>query len=128
MAATLPADLKISAAIVALSAPLREKYPRPTQIRTVIALTITAWNLALTTGDVKKQLESQLRDQLLANLSAEDLVLILTVVDTIIERKHRDYPDIHELIITYDLSQVDETMTLTVGTATLPPEHWANPE
>ena len=122
-----PPETKISAAIVALSAPLREKYPRPTQIQTVIALTIAAWNLALTTGDVKNQLESQLRDQRLAKLSADDQNLIFAVVDTIIERKRRDYPGIHELIITDDLSHVEETMRLTVSTAPLPPEHWVNP-
>lgn len=48
MAASFPPDIKISAALVALLAPLREKYPRPTQIQTVIALTIAAWTLALT--------------------------------------------------------------------------------
>jgi hypothetical protein len=62
----------------------------------------------------------------LAGWCGEDVASVLNVVDTLVEHKRRDYPEVHEFILKHDLSYVDGTITLTVGTAPMLPERLAS--
>ncbi|MFZ4792461.1 MAG: hypothetical protein ACOYMW_16525 [Candidatus Competibacteraceae bacterium] len=119
-------EIKISAAILALSEPYLKKYSKPHQVQGVITLTIAAWNLSLVTGKEQAHLERLLRDGPLAGWCGEDVASVLNVVDTLVEHKRRDYPEVHEFILKHDLSYVDGTITLTVGTAPMLPERLAS--
>ena len=121
-----PPEIKISAAILALSEPYLKKYSKPNQIRGVITLAIAAWNLSLVTGKEQAHLERLPRDGPLADWRSEDLAVALNLVDTLIERKRRDYPEVQEFILTHTLTRSGDEMTLTVGTAPMPPKRPAN--
>ena len=92
----------------------------------MITLAIAAWNLSLVTGKEQAHLERLLRDGPLADWRSEDLAVALNLVDTLIERKRRDYPEVQEFILTHTLTRSGDEMTLTVGTAPMPPKRPAN--
>jgi hypothetical protein len=47
-------------------------------------------------------------------------------VDTLIARKRRDDPEVRDFILTHTLTRSGDEMTLTVGTAPMPPKRPAN--
>ncbi len=121
-----PPAIKISAAILALAEPYLKKYRKPDQIRGMLMLTIAAWNLSLVTGKEQAHLERLLRDGPLADWRGEDLAAVLNGVDTLIARKRRDDPEVRDFILTHTLTRSGDEMTLTVGTAPMPPKRPAN--
>ena len=116
-----PPDIKISAAILALSEPYRERYPEPHRVEVVIGLTVAAWNLALVPGAERARLKHRLLKQLSASRRRADRIVLSDLLDALIARKQRDYPEVRDFILTHTLTRSGDEMTLTVGTAPVPP-------
>ena len=117
---TRPA-IKISEAILTLAEPLRAHYREPHRMQAIIAITVMAWNIALFPDEEHAQVQGLLLEHLPPQLGGEDVGVLLSTIDTLIARKNLLYPNVREYILTHNLSLVDDRVTLTVGTAPVPP-------
>jgi hypothetical protein len=114
--------IKISDAILTLAEPLRAHFREPHRLEAIIALTVMAWNIALFPEEEQSHVQGMLLEHLPAQLSGEDMGVLLSTMDTLIARKRLLYPQVREYIVTHQLSFVGNTVTLSVGTAPVP-EH-----
>jgi hypothetical protein len=118
-AQTRPA-IKISEAILILAEPLRAHYREPHRLEAIIALAVMAWNIALFPDEEQSHVQGMLLENLPTQLSGEDVGVLLSTMDTLIARKRLLYPHVREYILTHQLSFVNNTVTLSVGTAPVP--------
>jgi hypothetical protein len=116
---TRPA-IKISEAILNLAEPLRARYREPHRMQAIIAVAVMAWNIALFPDEEHAHVQGMLLESLPPQLSGEDVGVLLSTMDTLIARKRRLYPQVREYILTYQLTLVDNRVTLTVSTAPVP--------
>jgi hypothetical protein len=116
---TAKPEINISAAILQLCEPLRKKYPEPHRTRSIIAITIMAWNISLFSKEDRPDMRNELLTALPAQLG-EDKVVLLETVDHLIAQKDKKFPHIREYIINYNLDPSEGGFTLTVGTAPVP--------
>ncbi|MCK7499192.1 MAG: hypothetical protein MZW92_58460 [Comamonadaceae bacterium] len=110
-----PPEIKISAAILALSEPYRERYPEPHRVEVVIGLTVAAWNLALVPGAERARLKHLLLKQLSASRHRQDRNVLSDLLDALIARKQRDYPEVRDFILTHTLSRSGDEDDLDRG-------------
>jgi hypothetical protein len=85
-----------------------------------MAITVMAWNIALFPDEEHTQVQGMLLERLPTQLSGEDVGVLLSTIDTLIARKRLLYPQVREYILTYQLTLVDNKVTLSVGTAPVP--------
>ena len=116
---TRPA-IKISEAILTLAEPLRAQYREPHRMQAIIAVAVMAWNIALFPDEEHAHVQGMLLESLPPQLSGEDVVVLLSTIDTLVARKRLLYPQVREYILTYQLTLVDNKVTLSVGTAPVP--------
>lgn len=112
-------EIKISEAILKLSEPLRKRYRESHRIQGIIFLTIMAWNISLFPEDEQQHVQGMLIDSLQKQLGGEDVAILLNCIDTLIERKKQDYPNVNDYIVDYNLSISGDTLTLAVKSATI---------
>ena len=79
--------IKISAAILHISEPLRMQYREPHRIEAIIALAVMAWNIALFPDEEQPHVQGMLLESLPPQLSGEDVGVLLSTMDTLIARK-----------------------------------------
>jgi hypothetical protein len=79
-----------------------------------------AWNIALFPDEEHTHVQGMLLESMPPQLSGEDVGVLLSTMDTLIARKRLLYPQVREYILTHQLSFVDNTVALTVGTAPVP--------
>ena len=113
-------DIKISEAILTLAEPLRAHYREPHRLQAIISIAVMAWNIALFPEEEQSHVQGMLLESLPTQLSGEDVGVLLQTIDTLIARKTLLYPQVREYILTYQLSLVDDKVTLSVGTAPVP--------
>jgi len=109
--------IKMSEAILVLCEPLRKRYPDPQRIRTIIWLTVAAWNISLLSEDGQLDVQQNLLKALPNELDGVDVAVLLESIDTLIERKKELYPEIREYILNHEVSFSGDVVTLTVGAA-----------
>jgi len=113
-------DIKISEAILTLAEPLRAHYREPHRLQAIISIAVMAWNIALFPEEEQSHVQGMLLERLPPQLGGEDVGVLLSTMDTLIARKNLLYPQVREYILTYQLSLVDDKVTLSVGTAPVP--------
>jgi len=116
----LPPKIKISEAILKLSEPLRQKYTDSHRTQVIISMSVMAWNISLFPKVEQVNAQGMLLDALPETFSAEDVSVFLENIDMMIDRKNRDYPNIREHILNYQLSSSGDTVTLTVSSTPVP--------
>jgi hypothetical protein len=113
-------EIKVSEAVLKLSEPLRQKYRDSHRTQVIISITVMAWNISLFPKEEQVQVQEILIKALPEKLGAEDVSLFLEEIDTLIERKNLDYPNIRAHILNYQLSSSGNTISLTVSTTPVP--------
>jgi hypothetical protein len=89
-------------------------------MQAIISIAVMAWNIALFPDEEHAQVQGMLLESLPAQLSGEDVGVLLSTMDTLIARKRLLYPQVREYILTHQLSLVGNKVTLSVGTAPVP--------
>ena len=56
-------------------------------------------------------------DTLPENLAGEDIGVLLTTIDELVEQKQKIYPNVREYILNHSLSFMGKNMTLVTATA-----------
>ena len=83
-------------------------------------MTVMAWNISLFPKEEQTHVQGMLLDALPEQLSGEDVAVLLKNIESLIERKEKDYPHIREYILKHQLSFSGDAITLMVGTAPVP--------
>ena len=83
-------------------------------------MTVMAWNFSLFRKEEDEHFQRLFLDTLPKQFAAEDVALLSESIDILVARKKRDYPDIREFILSYDLSFSGDMLTLSVSTAPVP--------
>jgi len=115
-------SFKISEAILDLCEPYLKKYNNPNQIKGIIHIAITAWNVSLLPESDQVSTLERIIENHPSDLSAEDTATFLKFLDELIVRKNELYPDIREYILKHDVSFENEQVNLGVGSAPVPNE------
>ena len=81
--------IKISEAILILSDSLRKKYRTIQQTKDIVSITIMAWNISLYPDAEQENVQRMLVDTLPENLAGEDIGVLLTTIDELVEQKQK---------------------------------------
>ena len=95
--------IKISEAILKISEPLLKKHPKRKRIIVLIDLTILAWNISLSSGKDREDMEDKIIDLLPQDFGAVSLATIVEQIDLLVERKNNLYPEIKHVIVNHNL-------------------------
>ena len=113
---------KMSAVLLELAQPLiRRPGTSVQQAKSIIALTVAAWNKCLLPAGSQPLLEKEIVDIFVPQDGfAEDVGIVVEVVDMIAERRARLFPDIRKVVVDYELSFQARALTLGVTSAPIP--------
>ena len=114
---TQSGGIKISEAILRINEPLRNRYQEPHRIETIIYLTVMAWNISLFKGEERTELQEKIVEKLPQDFGGEDVAILFDNLETLIERKEKEFPDIREYIIDHQVSFSGDSFTLNVTAA-----------
>ena len=110
--------IKISEAILKISEHLIKKYPQRERITVLIDLAVAAWNISLTSGEKRENIESKIIDLMPEELDAITIATLIEQTDMLVERKNKLFPDIRHFIVNYDLSfGGDGKLTLDINSS-----------
>lgn len=120
----LPGEIKMSSVILKLADPLLKKFwGNENQVRLIISMTVTLWNLSMMPEDRQEDLRNEMIEGLVPKGSdAEDVASIVHVIDLILERKRKFFPDIHKVIIKHKLTIDGDNINLDVMSAPVKPQ------
>lgn len=113
---------KMSAVLLELAEPLIQRPGRTAQqAKSIIALTVAAWNKSLLPAGRQPALEKEIVDAFVPKDGyAEDVGTLIDVMELIAQRRERLFPDLRKLIVEYELSFSPGNLTLNVTSAPIP--------
>jgi hypothetical protein len=119
----LPGEIKMSAVILKLADPLLKKFwGKEKQVRSLISITVNVWNLSMMPEDRQEDLRNEMIEGLVPKGGdAEDVASIVYLIDLILERKKKFFPDIQNVIIEHKLTIDGDNIKLDVGSAPVKP-------
>lgn len=109
--------IKLSAAIFNIAEPFLKKYPDYKRTIVIIDLAIVAWNISLTTGKAREELEGKMVELMPESLDGTGVASMVELSDILAERKTKLYPDIKHVILSHNLSFHDGEMTLDINSS-----------
>lgn len=121
-ASTPEGEPKMSEVILKLANPLMKKYGTDAKrTKTILALAIAGWNKAMIPADKQSAIEKDLIDSFIPKDGmAQDMVVLVEVMDLITDRREEFYPDLRKLIVDYEVIIAGGHLTLNVSSAPLP--------
>lgn len=108
--------------ILSLADPLL-KRPDTTASRAewLIALAVAAWNKSILPADHQPEMERDLIDVFVPKDGyAESVGTVIEIMDFIAGRRMQIYPNLHKLIVDYDLDISAGSLTLDIASAPVP--------
>ena len=119
----LAAEIKMSAVILKLADPLLKKFwGNEKQVRSLISMTVIVWNISMMPDDKQEDLQNKFIEQIYpTGGDAEEIALIVSMIDLILERKKKYFPDIQNVIIKHKLTIDGDNINLDVGSAPVKP-------
>ncbi|MES9902614.1 MAG: SEC-C metal-binding domain-containing protein, partial [Sedimenticola sp.] len=111
--------IKISEAILKILEPLLKRHPKRKHIIVLIDLTILAWNISLSSGKDREDMEDKIIDLLPKEFDAVSLATTVKQIDLLVERKKKLYPEIRHVIVNHNLS-FGENGQLTLDVNSIP--------
>ena len=120
--ATPEGEAKMSAVVLQLAEPLLKQHGKtPQQAEAIIMLTIAAWNKSMFPPDKQPLIEKDLIDSFVPkDGNAEDAGVAVQIMDMVVERRERLFPDLRKIIVDYECSIAGGRLTLEVGSAPIP--------
>jgi hypothetical protein len=112
----------MSAVILQLAEPMLEQHGKtPQRAEAIIMLTIAAWNKSMFPPDEQPLIEKDLINSFVPkDGNAEDVGVALEIMDTMVERRERLFPDLHKIVVDYKCTISGGRLTLEVSSAPIP--------
>jgi len=120
--ATPEGEAKMSAVVLQLAEPLLKQHGKtPQRAEAIIMLTIAAWNKSMFPPDKQPLIEKDLIDSFVPEGgNAEDVSVAVEIMEMIVERRERLFPDLRKIIVDYACSISGGRLTLEVRSAPIP--------
>jgi len=96
--------IKISDAIIKIAEPLIKKYQEQHRVTVLIQLAIIAWNMSFSSGNMREDIEGVLINAIPEEIDAVGTVTIIEIVDMLIERKNKIFPNINFAVVNHKIS------------------------
>ena len=121
---------KMSAVILKLAEPLMKQHGKTAEkAQAIIMLTIAGWNKSMFPPDKQPLIEKDLIDIFVPkDGSAEAVGVAVEVMDMIAERREKLLPDLHKIIVDYEIEIGGGRLTLNVTSALIPDLSSINPK
>jgi hypothetical protein len=115
-------EAKMSAVILQLAEPLLKQHGKtPERAKAIIMLTIAGWNKSMFPPDKQPLIEKDLINSFVPkDGNAEDVGVAVQIMDTMVERRERLFPDLRKIIVDYECSVSGGRLTLEVRSAPIP--------
>jgi len=115
-------EARMSAVILQLAEPLLKQHGKtPQRVEAIIMLTIAAWNKSMFPPDKQPLIEKDLINSFVPkDGNAEDVGVALEIMDTMVERREKLFPDLHKIIVDYKCTISGGRLTLEVSSAPIP--------
>ena len=113
---------RMSAVILELAEPLlKQHWKTSEQAQAIISLTIAGWNKSMFPPDKQPLVEKDLIDAFVPkDGSAEAVGVAVDFMDFIADRRQQLFPDLHKIIVDYDVIISGGRLTLNVTSAPIP--------
>ena len=115
-------EARMSAVILQLAGPLLKQHGKtPQRAEAIIMLTIAGWNKSMFPPDKQPLIEKDLINNFVPkDGNAEAVGVAVQIMDTMIERRERLFPDLRKIIVDYECSVFGGRLTLEVRSAPIP--------
>lgn len=113
---------RMSAVILQLAEPLIKQHGKTEErAKAIISLTVAGWNKSMFPPETQPLVEKDLIDTFVPkDGSAEAVGLAVHVMDLIADRRQQLFPDIHKIIVDYEVEISGDRLTLNVTSAPIP--------
>jgi hypothetical protein len=115
-------EARMSAVILKLAEPLLKKHGKTSeQAQAIIMLTVAGWNKSMFPPDKQPIVEKELIDYFVPKDGrAEAIGTAIDIMDLIADRRQKFFPEIHKIIVDYDVEIAAGRLTLNVTSAPIP--------
>ncbi len=115
-------EAKMSAVILQLAEPLMKQHGTTAErAEALLMLTIAGWNKSMFPPDKQPLVEKDLINAFVPkDGSAEAVGVAVEVMDIIVERRQKLFPDLRKIIVDYDVEIGGGRLTLNVSSAPIP--------
>ena len=115
-------EARMSAVILQLAEPMLKQHGKtPQRAEAIIMLTIAAWNKSMFPPDKQPLIEKDLINSFVPkDGNAEDVGVALEIMDTMVERREKLFPELHKIIVDYKCTISGGRLTLEVSSAPIP--------
>ena len=115
-------EAKMSAVIMELAEPLMKQHGKTTErAESIIMLTIAGWNKSMFPPEKQPMIEKDLINAFVPkDGSAEAVAVAMEIMDMMVERREKLFPDLHKIIVDYEVEIGGGRLTLNVTSAPVP--------
>ncbi|MCP4415829.1 MAG: hypothetical protein GY805_04355 [Chloroflexi bacterium] len=118
-----PGEIKMSDALEEVIAPFVEDVDTLEAMKNLVSLGALAWNFALQPAqEIKDELPKLVKG---LTVEFEDSGMLIKVINQLIERKRKLFPDVDRYIVSYEVEDTGDGWHLSVA-STLSPENEAD--
>ncbi|MSR56638.1 MAG: hypothetical protein EXS05_03060 [Planctomycetaceae bacterium] len=115
-------EAKMSAVILQLADPLiRQHGKTPARAEAILALAVAGLNKSMFPPEEQTKIEKDLIEAFVPKGGlAEDIGVVLHIMDIIAERREELFPELRKIVVDYDVVIANSRLTLSTTSATLP--------
>ena len=115
-------EARMSAVIMELAEPLMKQHGKtPERAESIIMLTIAGWNKSMFPPEKQPMIEKDLINAFVPkDGSAEAVAVTMEIMDMMVERREKLFPDLHKIIVDYEVEIGGGRLTLNVTSAPVP--------
>jgi hypothetical protein len=113
---------RMSAVILKIAEPwLKRRGTTAQQAKAIVSLCVAGWNKAMLPPDMQPAVEKELVDGFVPkDGSAEIVGVVIEVMDQVADRRNSLFPNLHKLVVDFDLKIGGGVLTLNVSSAPIP--------
>jgi hypothetical protein len=116
-------DIKMSEVILKLAEPLLQRHgTNMERARGILTLAVTAWNMGMLLETSEEQIKENIATSLSKEFLAEDLSVVLKVINMLMERKRQYFAHIQRIIINHEVVETEKGWDLNVSSVTVVPK------
>jgi len=118
-------EARMSAVILQLAKPLIRQHGKTEErAKSILMLCVAGWNKSVFPPDMQPIVEKELIDRFVPKGgSAEAVGAVVHIMDTVAEQREKLFPDLHRVIVDYEIEISGGDLNLNVTSARAP-DHW----